>query len=191
MYTGNNPSALRSMEWIRNALLHLLEQKRYDRITIKEICQQADLSRQTFYQMFASKEEVIEYHFSILFHEFEKECNSFQNNTILYIAQHFFSFFYTHRNFVQILIDNHLTFLLEQQFETYLQAISLFRSINDKEPHGDYTTAYTAGALTQVLIHWFTHSFDLSIEELSKLVAETITGKYIPSSLNAASAPQP
>lgn len=179
MYTGNNPSALRSMEWIRAALLLLLEQKKYDQITIKEICQQADLSRQTFYQMFTSKDEVIQYHFSTLFREFEKKCNSSQNGTISHITQHFFSFFYEQRNFIQILVANHLTFLLEQQFEVYLKEIALFRNINDKELHGDYTTAYIAGALTQVLIHWFNHSFDLSVEQLSLLVTETITGKYV------------
>lgn len=179
MYTGSNPSALRSMEWIRSALLHLLEQEKYDRITIKEICQHADLSRQTFYQMFSSKEEVIQYHFSTLFYEFTKECDSVPNDPISHIAHHFFSFFYKHQNFIQILIANHLTFLLEQQFEVYLREIDLFRNINDKEVHGDYTTAYIAGALTQVLIHWFKHSFDLSVDALSELVTETITGKYV------------
>lgn len=179
MYTGNNPSALRSMEWIRNALLHLLEQEKYDRITIKEICQQADLSRQTFYQIFSSKEEVIQYHFSTLFHAFEQERDSIQNDTIPQIAHHFFSFFYEHQDFIHILIANNLTFLLEQQFEVYLRKIDLFRNINDKEPHGDYTTAYIAGALTQVLIHWFQHSFDLSVDALSRLVTETLTGKQV------------
>lgn len=184
MYTGNNPSALRSMEWIRSALLYLLKQEKYDRITIKEICKQADLSRQTFYQIFGSKDEVIQYHFSTLFQEFERQSDSFQNDTIPHITQHFFSFFYEHRDFIQILISNHLTFLLEQQFEVYLKKITLFRNINEKELHGDYTTAYVAGALTQVLIHWFQHSFDLSIDELSKLVAETIIGKYVQYSLH-------
>ncbi len=178
MYTGNNPSALRSMEWIRSALLHLLEQEKYERITIKEICRQADLSRQTFYQIFTSKEEVVQYHFSTLFHEFEKKSHSTQNDTLPHMVHHFFSFFYEHQDFIQILVSNHLTFLLEQQFEVYLRKIALFRNINDKEPHGDYTTAYIAGALTQVLIHWFNRSFDLSINELSKLVTETITGEY-------------
>lgn len=179
MYTGNNPSALRSMEWIRSALLQLLEQEKYEHITIKEICRQADLSRQTFYQIFSSKEEVIQYHFSTLFRAFEKGSSSVQNDTIPHITHHFFSFFYENRDFIQILVTNNLTFLLEQQFEVYLRKIALFRNINDKELHGDYTTAYIAGALTQVLIHWFKRSFDLSINELSKLVTETITGEYV------------
>lgn len=179
MYTGTNPSALRSMDWIRTALLQLLKHTKYEQVTIKNICRQADLSRQTFYQIFSSKEEVIEYHFSTLFQKFEEGSGEFQNDSISHISRHFFSFFYENRDFIQILVSNNMTFLLEQQFEVYLRKIDLFRSINDKELHGEYTTAYIAGALTQVLVHWFNHSFDLSIDELSELITDSITGKYV------------
>lgn len=82
MYQGNNPSALRSMEWLRCALLELLKQEKYSAITVRQICCQADLSRQTFYQMFSSKEEVMQYHFPILFRAFSKECDPFENITV-------------------------------------------------------------------------------------------------------------
>lgn len=176
MYTGSNPSALRSMEWLQKALLQLLDEKKYSQITIKEICMRADLSRQTFYQIFDSKDEIMQYHFSILFQEFTEECDSFENITISQIAYHFFSFFYKHRKFVEILISNNLTFLLIQQFEIYLKKIDLFLIINNNEDYPDYTTAYIAGALTQILIHWFEQSFNLSIKELSKLTESIITG---------------
>lgn len=177
MYSGNNPSALRSMEWLRNALLQLLREKQYSQITIKEICKRADLSRQTFYQMFDSKDEVMQYQFSILFQEFTKECDSFQNITVSQITYHFFQFFYKHRDFVEVIISNNLTFLLEHQFEVYLRKIEFFCRINDSEMYPDYTTAYIAGALTQTLIHWFEQSFNLGIEDLSKLTESIITGQ--------------
>lgn len=179
MYTGKNPSALRSMEWIRQALLTLLEGKKYAQISIKEICAQADLSRQTFYQMFASKDEVMQYHFMILFRSFAQECDSFQQSTIGSIAEHFFSFFYGQRAFVQTLIANNLTSLMEEQFEIYLGKIALFSSVNERETHGDYTTAYIAGALTRILVHWFEHAFDLTAAELSQLTEDIMTGRTI------------
>lgn len=69
-----------------------------------------------------------------------------------------------------------MTFLLEQQFEIYLNKIDLFLLTNDHVAYPDYTTAYMAGALTQTLIHWFKQSFDLSIEELSRLTEAIIPG---------------
>lgn len=178
MYSGNNPSALRSMECLRKALLQLLDEKKYSQITIKEICGRADLSRQTFYQMFRSIEEVMEYHFSILFQEFARECDSFQNITIPRISYHFFQFFYEHRGFIEILVSNNLVFLLERQFEIYLRKIDLFLTISNDEMHSDYLAAYVSGALTQVLIHWFEQSFQPDTEKLSLLAETIITGQH-------------
>lgn len=177
MYSGKNPSALRSMEWLREALLQLLDEKKYSQITIKDICKRADLSRQTFYQIFDSKEQVMQYHFSKLFQEFAKECDSFQSITVSQIVYHFFQFFYSHRTFIDVLISNNLIYLLEHQFEFYLKKIDLFLILNSSEAHPDYATAYIAGALTQILIHWFEQSFDLDTEELSKLTESIITGQ--------------
>ena len=104
MYSGSNPSALRSREWIRTSLMQLLETQKYSQITIKDICKNADLSRQTFYQIFKSKDEVMQYHFSILFQEFAEECDSFRNIDISKISYNFFNFFYIHKEFIDILI---------------------------------------------------------------------------------------
>lgn len=68
---------------------------------------------------------------------------------------------------------------MEQQFEIYLGKIALFSEINDRQTHGDYTTAYIAGALTQILVHWFEHAFDLSVSQLSSLTEDIITGRTL------------
>lgn len=49
MYEGNNPTALHSREWLVDSLLSLMEDNPYSRITVRDICNKADLSRQTFY----------------------------------------------------------------------------------------------------------------------------------------------
>lgn len=177
MYTGKNPSAKRSMEMIDRALLELLEEKKFDKISIKEICVRADLSRQTFYQLFASAEEVPEYRFSKLFSLFAVRCDGFRTMTIENLAYCFFDFFYEYRSFVFILVHNNLSFMMEKQFEVYLKKIELFENISSHEPHPDYDGALIAGALTSVLMRWFHNSFDLSVDELSELTVNAITGR--------------
>ena len=59
MYVGNNATAIRSQKWIVDSLLSLMEQKPYAEITVRDICKAADLSRQTFYNVFDSKDEVL------------------------------------------------------------------------------------------------------------------------------------
>ena len=59
MYRGSNPTAISSMKWLSEAMMDLLKEKQYSKINVKDICTRADLSRQTFYQIFNSKEEII------------------------------------------------------------------------------------------------------------------------------------
>lgn len=181
MYTGTNPSALRSRQWIHDALLQLLQQRKYDQITVKDICKKADLSRQTFYQIFDSREEVMEYHFSLLFQEYVDKCEAFQNITRYDVTYRFFEGFYCHREFVQILIDNNMIYLLELQFEKYLQQIVPFREFSQRGEHADYVTAFMAGALTRMLVHWFRQDCDRSISELCAITESIISGRALAS----------
>ncbi|MBQ7447351.1 MAG: TetR/AcrR family transcriptional regulator, partial [Eubacterium sp.] len=133
MYQGTNPSALRSQAWLTQALLVLLETKKYTEITVKDICKKADLSRQTFYQMFDSKDEIMRHHFAELFAGFKELCCDFDGIGCKEHACQFFHFFYEQRAFVEVLIENNMTYLLEQQFELYLPQISLFQRISRTE----------------------------------------------------------
>ena len=54
-----NPLTVQSKQWILEALLKLMEEKNYEKITIKELTARADLDRKTFYRNFRSKEEVL------------------------------------------------------------------------------------------------------------------------------------
>jgi AcrR family transcriptional regulator len=74
MYNGSNPSAKRSQNWIAEGFVSLMLQKKLNEITVKEIMKATDLSRQTFYQLFDSVEDVLEYHIDTLFQEYIKRC---------------------------------------------------------------------------------------------------------------------
>jgi len=54
-----NITALKSKAWITESLLVLMMEKDFDKITITEIINKADLTRQTFYRNFESKENVL------------------------------------------------------------------------------------------------------------------------------------
>ena len=59
MYTGNNKIALQSKKEIQNSLLILLEKKDYNSISISELCKKAQVSRQTFYTLYKTKENIV------------------------------------------------------------------------------------------------------------------------------------
>ena len=59
----------RSRNWIVNALLHLMKEKTFYNISIKEICEKAGVSRLTYYRNFKNKEDIVTYYFDS---EFDK-----------------------------------------------------------------------------------------------------------------------
>src|SRR5215203_3891635 len=50
----------RSRRLIVDALLALMREKRFDRITVQEVIDRADVGRTTFYAQFRNKEDVLE-----------------------------------------------------------------------------------------------------------------------------------
>ena len=64
MYQGSNKSALLSQKLISDALLRLLENTPFIDISISDLCREAQVSRQTFYSLFGTKENVIIYELS-------------------------------------------------------------------------------------------------------------------------------
>lgn len=82
MYTGNNPTALQSKNMITEALLNLLKDKKFNKISIKELCEKALVSRQTFYFLFETKEQVIESYFDSLFFDYTKTFKNKESITI-------------------------------------------------------------------------------------------------------------
>ncbi|MDD2979945.1 MAG: TetR/AcrR family transcriptional regulator C-terminal domain-containing protein [Hespellia sp.] len=179
MYQGNNPSAIKSREWIREALIRLLSNQLYAKISIKDICLEADLSRQTFYQIYESKDEIMAYHFECLFLTFKEKCADFKEISVKEMAAQFFTFFQEEKSFVKILIDNKLTYYLEDMFEQYLPQIDLFKRYNENETNPDYTIAFFSGALTQILIHWFDKEFNLTIDAIAERIEEIIMARLI------------
>lgn len=61
MYNGNNKTALESQRQIAAAFTVLLREKPYSQISVSAICKEAGVSRQTFYTLFSSKENIVLY----------------------------------------------------------------------------------------------------------------------------------
>lgn len=182
MYTGTNPSALRSKQWLHDALLQILEKKQYSQISVKDICLQADLSRQTFYKIYKSKDEIMEYHFTLLFHDFIQKCNHYRDTSVFQIILCFFQFFLDNKAFFSTLVENNMTELLTNQLEQYLHQVNLFQHYSSKQKFPEYDAALIAGSLTRILIHWYQENFELNIQEISSITYSFLTGAVFQSS---------
>ena len=56
MKETNNPVVWQSRTWLMDAFTALMAEKKFEEITVVELCRRADLSRRTFYRNYTSKE---------------------------------------------------------------------------------------------------------------------------------------
>lgn len=173
MYSGKNPSALRSQQWLADSLIALMADKAYQSISVKEICQNADLTRQTFYQMFSSKEDVIRY--TIM-----KGCETFKASLSLYeqvdmetLATAFFCFFREEAALVKLLAENHLEYLLTEQFSLALpEIIDLCTERKEGFLSNPYLKSFIIGGLLNMILEWIKNGDGADVEELALLFTE-------------------
>ena len=178
MYQGTNPTALRSQEWLTQALIELMEEKPFARITVKDICRKADLSRQTFYNVFSSKEEILQ---SFLRRKYEAEFARYREKTVLTVREIVDSFskvLSENQAVLSSMIRNGLEW---QIVEAISSCVSLFAGQFVSQERNDallpYSEALLSGALAGLLTFRFRQKDPISMEQLTALLTDFFQGR--------------
>jgi len=173
VYKGTNPSAKRSQEWIANSLISLMKEKMLEQITVKEIMESSDLSRQTFYQVFDSKEEVLEYYMDKLFEEYLKRCKTDDIKNLCDAGKIFFEFFHQNEIFIEALAHNQKICILQKKCHEYLQNEQFMKfthaAIHNPQEKS-FSSAFVTAGLIGMLVVWIKSGKPISTDELADLV---------------------
>lgn len=180
MYTGSNPSALRSRKEIVQAFLSLLERRPLEEITIKQIMDMTGLSRQTFYQIFDDKEEILEYYLDTLFEEFITHTQRQEVKNLCDAAKLFFAFFQEYKQIFGLIIQNGKSCVMQRKCREYLQKnqyIHYHLQGVRTQQEMEYATTFIISGMVAMLEQWVrtADSEQISTKELALLVCR-ITG---------------
>ncbi|WP_194165648.1 TetR/AcrR family transcriptional regulator [Oceanobacillus sp. CFH 90083] len=175
-HTGNNPSAIRSQGWLVEALLSLMAEKPYRKITIKEIAEKAELDRSTFYRHFTSKEAVLERHLDQLAQEYLQRLDTGENMDMGKVAKIFIAFWIEHLDFIRLARANDLDSLLLKTFNKHLPSIHRLTkgqfAYSISEEHMEFALAFNAGGMWNILMKWVDSDFEHTYEDLIKAFEE-------------------
>ena len=178
MYKGSNPSAIRSQKMISTALISLMKQKTFEQITITEIMEVSELARQTFYQVFDSKDEVLEYYLDALLIGYLNRCKVEIVNNLCDAAKLFFQFFKENESFVELLVKNQKDYILQKKCDEYLQDehfLKFTQSGINNSSEKIFASAFITSGIVGILISWIQNDKNISTDELAQLVCR-ITG---------------
>ncbi len=174
MYTGSNPAALRSRDYIVRSFVKLTETMPLEDITIKRIMDESRLSRQTFYQIFDSKDEVIEYCMDRMLDEFLSDFQSDAASNLCDAATLFFSFFERKGDFLKLLAQSGKAFLLQKKCREYFQDKEyVFHGSEDPqtEEEKQFATSFFVCGMVGMLEQWLkTMDSSMTGKDLALLV---------------------
>lgn len=179
MYTGDNEIAIQSRNWLVGALLDLMKTTPYKKISIKDICIAADLSRQTFYNFFNQKSEILDYW---LYEQYKKSLSKISANkslTIFDITVIFSDYFENNEELLQIMIEEDLENIISNTISICITeyANTVIQNIKSTDTC-KYVNAFLTGAIVKTLICWFKDSKKLSTDEFSSLLTQLLSGIY-------------
>lgn len=178
MYQGKNPTALQSQNLITEALLALMEEEPFQKITIKAVCAHAGVSRQTFYSLFENKEEVIGRRLDQLFEEYRKRfIEEKRAYTIRSLCDSIMECFVEQKKLLSLLVENHLDTLAREKSEAYLLHLDNIFHAYDHEDR-DYAISFLAGAIISMVVYAIRKDDFTDSRKISDLVQKIITGHY-------------
>jgi len=179
MYKGNNPTAIQSQNWLKGSLLDLCSIKSYNSISVKELCSRADLSRQTFYMLFKSKEEIVELFIDDLFEDVisKIDLNTMNIHTLLDMC---FSLYQQDTPKIKILIENNLVWILRKKLQEQIYKLTPYICKSDMEDDmRHYTAAFISGAIIDIIVYLYNNKIKKTSKELSELVFHLLKGEYL------------
>lgn len=155
MYKGSNPTALKSGEQITDALFRLMAEHPYSEITVKEICYESKLSRQTVYNLFTSKDDIIHAYLHDCVQSVFDHTLSRPDLSLDIMLSTCMSVLKQNEDRMQLIIESGLEEFIRNEIFT---GISSFADILlDEEPSDtyDYKISFLGGSFSAVLLTWF------------------------------------
>ena len=177
MYQGNNITAIQSQKWLGESLIKLMEQQDYQTITIGAICKEADLSRQTFYNVFDNKDDILRF---CLRTQYENQFHRFENQesiTVQQVVGVFSLVVAENQKLLRLMVKNNLESILTDEMT---KCVSLFADYFVKKAEHlsmlPYSRVLLSGALGHLLVYWFQQKQPISIEQLTHLITNLLEG---------------
>ena len=177
MYRGTNRTACSSQKQIADALLELLNDSSFQSISVASICRRADISRQTFYSLFESKENVILYELSKSC-TFEPASGCGQEITLRQLARNYSHYLTTHRDFLATLVNNGIIhYMYDQQYRSLISC-DCFMAASSQEDRC-FTADFMASGMTSIARSYIMSGGLEDEAYLEKMICSLFSGKMI------------
>jgi hypothetical protein len=171
-----NRQVQRTCSWILEAVMLLMDEKSYDKITVSDIVEKAGIARQTFYRNFKDKDEVIVRYFANIFNSemLSVENIARKDNQDTIVLTFNIKYMVNNRtNLEKLLSIVGIEKMFTDSFTEWQNLlISRGKSKLNKEAQAVYRFKiyYQIPGILIVIMDWFKNDMPVSIDKLVKIL---------------------
>ncbi|MDR2404436.1 MAG: TetR/AcrR family transcriptional regulator [Spirochaetaceae bacterium] len=174
-----NRQVQRSKSWMLDALLLLMDEMPYDKITISDITEKAGVARQTFYRNYAGKDDIaLQYLDSIFNNNFLKMKNvrDEKGRNVLAITLSFRGFIEHKEKLAKLQRDDteRLILAYTQKWEDYVIDFGKNKVSRAERLLFRYTIKFHVGGSLRMILDWMKHDMPMPGEQMSSLLQKFI-----------------
>ena len=180
MYCGTNKTALASQRQLADAMMRLISEKPYARISVSELCKAAGISRQTFYTLFTSRENVM------VFTLQAKACDgpaldapespACRGDLLRWLCRGYSEYMLRNQGLIRLLVENHIDHLLYDTFFETLDGCDCFLGSADPCARR-YAVSFYAGGIACVARRYAQEGCCSDASQLEALLMTLLSGR--------------
>lgn len=180
MYRGSNKTAVASQRQLADALMQLIREKPYSEITVSELCRTAGISRQTFYTLFTSRENVVvftleqQYGFSPALPKMREPDAACRQERLRAFCRGYSEYLYHNRDLIRLLAENHIDYLL---YDSFYQSIDRCLRAETDPCIRRYAVNFYAGGISCIARQYAQEGCATGSRQLEELLYVLLSGE--------------
>ncbi|MEG0773554.1 TetR/AcrR family transcriptional regulator [Clostridium sp.] len=175
MYQGNNPAALTSQKMLLDSLNELLKEKEFKDISVSEICCHSGISRQTFYSLFGTKENILLYQLEHSPYTKQPQDEETSGMTLMEMCERYSKYVASNYKQLKMLMDNELMEIVYTQF---YRAMSTCRQsyVDLDNEEREYASLYMSAGLCYLTQKYIKNHKKPDQAELTRISYKIMSG---------------
>jgi AcrR family transcriptional regulator len=167
---------------LRDSLVELMREKPVTKITIKELCEKADINRTTFYTHYRDQYELlrqIEDETLAYFEEMLKKYNDkYSTDEVTQMVEELFQYVSNNHNSIQVLLSENGDINFQKKaFHFFIHHEQVMKYFPDKTLNSEtkeYLSVFAVNGAVGLMQHWLKSNMHLPVRELAKLLIKMI-----------------
>lgn len=173
-----------SKTFLKQALISLLKEKRISRISVKELCELADVNRSTFYAHYTDIYSLLNEMENDIMTELTRALQSYVDNAEdpIILTEKLIEFIGLKHEECEVLLSTHSNLSFEKKIKHVARQFMLFDSknmIQTDERLFDYISSFIISGSIEVVKTWLKNDRDKTPREIAELITELTSGSMM------------